>query len=112
MSSADIVVSVAQVAAGGTIVQALVAVMRRRSELRQLDRQTESVAVDTADQLVTMLRRELLDAKEEISGLKQDRASLVQQIELLSRQVSTASADLAVARADLARTRGGADKPL
>lgn len=105
MTTADIVVSIAQVAAGGTIVQAMVAVMRRRSELRQLDRQTESVAVDTADQLVTMLRRELLEAKREVADLKQDRSTLLQQIETLGNQVSRVSADLAVARADLLRQR-------
>ncbi|MBW8484883.1 hypothetical protein [Actinomadura parmotrematis] len=99
MTTSDIVVSIAQLAAGGTIVQALVAVMRRRGELRQLDRQTESVAVSTADQLVTMLRRELMDAKAEVSGLRQDRSSLAEQVERLSRQVSEINADLAEARA-------------
>lgn len=105
MKTADVIVSIAQVAAGGTIVQAMVAVMRRRSELRQLDRQSESVAVGTADQVVTMLRRELVDAKQDVAELKQERANLLRQVESLGQQVSSVSADLAVARADLARLR-------
>ncbi|MFG2003174.1 hypothetical protein ACGFNU_28840 [Spirillospora sp. NPDC048911] len=105
MNTADVIVSIAQVAAGGTIVQAMVAVFRRRSELRQLDRQSESVAVDTADQVVTMLRRELVESKQEVTDLKQDRADLQRQIGTLSEHVSKVSADLAMARADLDRYR-------
>ncbi|KAB2346451.1 hypothetical protein [Actinomadura rudentiformis] len=105
MNTADIIVSIAQVAAGGTIVQAMVAVFRRRSELRQLDRQSDSVAVDTADQVVTMLRRELMESREELADVKQDRANLQRQVGTLSEHVSKVSADLAVARADLDRFR-------
>lgn len=103
---ADIVVSIAQVAAGGTVVQAMVALFRRRGELRQLDRQTESVAVDTADQLVTMLRTELVDAKAEIARLKLERDDLQRRVGTLSEQVGAARSELAAARAEMGRLRG------
>lgn len=105
-SGTDVVVSIAQVAAGGTIVQAMVALFRRRSELRQLDRQTESVAVDTADQVVTMLRTELVDAKAEIARLKGEREAMERQAGELGRQVNAARAELAAVQSDLARLRG------
>ncbi|MEU5882164.1 hypothetical protein [Spirillospora sp. NPDC047279] len=105
MNTTDIIVSIAQVAAGGTIVQAMVAVFRRRGELRQLERQNESVAVDTADQLVGMLRRELVESKQELADVKQDRENLQRQVGSLSEHVSKVSADLAVARADISRMR-------
>jgi FtsZ-binding cell division protein ZapB len=108
----DVVVSIAQVAAGGTIVQAMVAIFRRRGELRQLDRQTESVAVDTADHVVTMLRTELIDAKEETGRLKLERSGLQRQVDALTQQVSalrveltTTRAELLAAHADLSRKR-------
>lgn len=105
-SGTDVVVSIAQVAAGGTIVQAMVALFRRRSELRQLDRQTESVAVDTADQVVTMLRTELVDAKAEIARLKHERDEMERHADALGRQVRTARDELAAVQADLSRLRG------
>ncbi|MCO6009755.1 hypothetical protein NE236_32770 [Actinoallomurus purpureus] len=111
-TGSDIVVSVAQFAAGGTIVQAMVAIFRRRGELRQLDRQIESVAIDTADQVVMMLHAELVDSKEEAGRLKLERAGLERQIEALTAQMSstrteltTTRAELLTARADLARKR-------
>jgi regulator of replication initiation timing len=103
----DIVVSIAQVAAGGTIVQAMVAIFRRRGELRQLDRQTESVAIDTADQVVTMLRTELIDAREENGRLKLERAGLQRRIEVLTEEVSNTRAELATTRAELLAARAG-----
>ncbi|MGK5550701.1 hypothetical protein ACSNOI_03725 [Actinomadura kijaniata] len=85
MTTTDIVVTLAQVAAGGGLVQAVVAVMRRRGELRQLDRQSESLAVDTADQLVLMLRRELRESREELDDLRRDRDSLQRRLDALAR---------------------------
>ncbi|MEU1393661.1 MULTISPECIES: hypothetical protein [unclassified Nonomuraea] len=67
-------VAVAQVAAGGTIVQGVVALIRRRSELRQLDRSSDSVAVETADHVVNLLRTELDATKAENAALKTDLA--------------------------------------
>ncbi|WP_018656958.1 hypothetical protein [Actinomadura flavalba] len=84
MTTADVIVSIAQIAAGGTIVQAVVAVLRRRSELRQLDRQSESLAVETADRLVGMLRAEMLAAHEQIAALRTERTALLRQIDDLT----------------------------
>lgn len=106
MSWRDVLVSVAQVAAGGTIVQAVVAFTRRRSELRQLDRSSDSVAVETADHVVQLLRGELDDAKAENASLKKDLADQQRQLQSLAEQVSLLRADLAIARAEISRLGG------
>jgi predicted RNase H-like nuclease (RuvC/YqgF family) len=103
MTWGDVLVSVAQVAAGGTIVQAVVALTRRRSELRQLDRGTDSVAVETADRMITMLRAELESTKAENAQLKAELADQQRQIHLLGERVSDLRADLVVARAEIDR---------
>jgi DNA repair exonuclease SbcCD ATPase subunit len=110
MKTGDVLVSVAQVAAGGGIVKGIEAAIRRRSELRQLDRQSDSVEVSTAKDLVAMLRTELDDAKEELRRLKADhateRADQQRQIQTLGERVSQLSTDLVVAQAEIARLRG------
>jgi chromosome segregation ATPase len=107
----DVIVSVLQVAAGGTIVQGILAFFRRRSELRQLDTQSDNVIVGTAEHLVTLLRTELDDAKEEIKQLKKDheaeRADFQRQITRLGEQVSKVTAELVVAKAEINRLQGG-----
>ncbi|WP_067483026.1 hypothetical protein [Actinomadura hibisca] len=104
MTSGDALVAIAQIVAGGGLVQAVVAVLRRRGELRQLDRQSESLAVNTADQLLIMLRRELTESRQEVAGLRQDRAALLTRIEQLSAQV-------AEGRVGAPRPRVEVDKP-
>jgi peptidoglycan hydrolase CwlO-like protein len=106
VNGGDILVNIAQVAVGGSLVQGLVLLVRRRSELRQLDRQTDSVSVATADQVVVMLRTELADAKKEIKQLKDEREDQQRQIQALGERVSQIRADLVIAQAELARLRG------
>lgn len=106
MKTSDVLVSVAQVAAGGTIVQGVVALIRRRSELRQLDRNTDSVVVETAEHLVVVLRAELDDAKAEIKQMKEERADMQRQVQALGERVSKLSADLVVAKAEIVRLGG------
>jgi len=105
----DVAVAIAQVAAGGTIVQAFMALLRRRSDLRQLDSQTDSVAIENANHVVGMLRKELDDAKEEFAQLKREheaeRRDLQRQIQKLGARVSDLSAELAVERAEISRLR-------
>jgi predicted RNase H-like nuclease (RuvC/YqgF family) len=103
----DVLVSVAQVAAGGTIVQAVVALTKRRSELKQLDRGSDSVAVETADHVVVLLRTELSDTKAENKELKAQLGDQQRQIQALAEQVSALRADLAIARAEIARLQNG-----
>ncbi|MFI6819279.1 hypothetical protein ACIBG7_43310 [Nonomuraea sp. NPDC050328] len=105
MTWSEILVSIAQVAAGGGIVQAIMAFSRRR-QLRQLDRQTDSVAVETADKVVLMLRTELDTTKAENADLKQTQADQQRQIQALAEQVSVLRAELAVARTEIARLSG------
>lgn len=109
MKGSDVVVAIAQVAAGGTIVQGVMALLRRRSELRQLDSQTDSVAIETANHVMGMLRKELDDAKAELAQLKRDheaeRQDLQRQIQKLGTRVSGLSAELAVERAEISRLR-------
>lgn len=107
MNWGDVAVSVAQVAAGGTIVQAVMALTRRRSELRQLDRGSDSVAVETADHVVAMLRTELDLTKAENVELKTQMADQQRQILVLADQVSHLRADLAVAKTEIHRMQDG-----
>ncbi|GAA3027166.1 hypothetical protein [Streptosporangium longisporum] len=103
MNWGEVAVSIAQVAAGGTIVQAVISLTRRRSELRQLDRGTDSVAVETADRIVSMLRAELEIAKSENATLKAELADHQRQILALVERVSELRADLAMAKAEIQR---------
>lgn len=110
--TSDVIVSIAQVAAGGTIVQGVLAFFRRRTELRQLDTQSDSVIVGSAEHVVALLRTELDDAKTEIRQLKADhaveRADMQRQISKLGEQVSTVRAQNAVMKAEIERLQGGA----
>lgn len=99
---AQVLISIAQVALGGGLVQAVMAFSRRR-QLRQLDRQTDSVAVGTANDVVTMLRTELNVAKEEIADLRKERADQQRQILALAEELSSLRVELAVAKADMNR---------
>lgn len=107
MSWGDVLVSVAQVAAGGTIVQAVVALTKRRSELKQLDRGSDSVAVETADHVVELVRKELDAAIAENTRLKTDLADQQRQILALAEQISALRAELAIARAEIHRLQAG-----
>lgn len=132
MTWTEIAVAVAQVAAGGGIVQAVLALTRRRSELRKLDRDADAVHVETADQLLGMLRAELNDAKVElrearsaIAQLKTEHAQEIarlqrehnaeridqqRQIETLASTVSDLRAELAVARSEIARLQDARER--
>jgi len=109
-STSSIVVSIAQVAAGGTIVQAVMAFVRRRSELRQLDSQSDNVMIGTAEHLVIMLRTELTttkaDMEKERAAYRAEREDTTRQIEKLGQDVSQLRAENVVMRAELARLRG------
>lgn len=109
--TSDVIVSIAQVAAGGTIVQGFLAFFRRRTELRQLDTQSDNVIVGTAEHLVTLLSTELDDTKAEMAQLKKDHAAertdMQRQITRLGEQVSKVNADLAIARAEINRLQEG-----
>jgi chromosome segregation ATPase len=109
--TSDVIVSIAQVAAGGTIVQGVLAFFRRRSELRQLDTASDNVIVGTAEHVITLLRTELDDAKAEIKQLKDDyaaeRADLQRQITRLGERVSRVTSELVVARAEIDRLQEG-----
>jgi chromosome segregation ATPase len=109
--TSDVIVSIAQVAAGSTIVQGILAFFRRRSELRQLDTASDSVIVGTAEHVITLLRTELDAAKAEIKQLKTDhaaeRADLQRQLTRLGEQVSKVTAELVVAKAEINRLQEG-----
>lgn len=107
MTWSQVLVSVAQVAIGGGIVQAILALTRRRSELRQLDRGSDSVAVETADRLVAMLHTELQGTKAENKEFKATQADQQRQILALAEQVSTLRTELAVAKAEIHRLQNG-----
>jgi septal ring factor EnvC (AmiA/AmiB activator) len=101
----QVLVSIAQVAAGGSIVQGFLALARRRTELRQLDRQVDSVAVETADRLVSMQRAELETREKQIAELTQSREDLRRQLAVLAERVSSVQADLIVSQTEINRLR-------
>ena len=109
--ASDIFVSIAQVAAGGGLVQGVMAFVRRRSELRQLDTSSDNVIVGTAEHVINLLRTELDDAKTEIKQLKTDhtaeRADMQRQIARLGEDVSKVRAENVVMRAEIERLREG-----
>jgi hypothetical protein len=109
--TSDVIVSIAQVAAGGTIVQGILAFFRRRTELRQLDTQADNVIVGSAEHLVVMLREELTETKAEMRQSKKDHAAevadLQRQVSRLGDQVSKVTAELVVARAEINRLQEG-----
>lgn len=107
MNWPQVLVAVAQVAAGGTIVQGVVALVRRRSELRKLDRESDSVAVETADRLMVMLRTELAETKQaaELAAehAAEERDRLHRQVIRLSDEIAELHSALAIAHADIRR---------
>lgn len=96
MNWADVAVSIAQVAAGGGIIQGIVAYTKRRSAMRQLDRDSDSRAVKTADSVIEMLH-------EELDMMRIERDELRKQVRRLGNQVTRCEANLAIARAEIAR---------
>lgn len=125
MTWSEAAVTVAQVAAGGGIVQAILALTRRRAELRRLDRDTDSVAVETADQVMGILRRELVAAKDELTAAREamdrmraahaqeiaqlhaeheaERRDHQRQIQGLAEQVSDLRVELRAAKGEIER---------
>lgn len=107
IQASDVIVSIAQVAAGGGLVQGILAFFRRRGELRQLDTQSDNVIVGTAEHVITLLRTELDDAKQEIKQLKSDhaaeRADMQRQLSRLGDDISHVRAANVVMKADLER---------
>lgn len=106
----QVVTAIAQVAAGGTIVQGIMALVRRRGELRQLDNQNDSVAVGTAEHVIKLVRDELDGTKKELElekkARQEERDQFQRQIQLLSEKVARLSTDNAIMKAELARLRG------
>lgn len=103
----DVAVNIATVATGGSVVQGVMMLLRRRGELRQLDTQSDQLAVETAGQLVAMLRGELAEKKTEIRELRTDRDTWRAQAAELAEAVARLRAELAVKDAELARLAGG-----
>ncbi|GAA3039716.1 hypothetical protein [Streptosporangium longisporum] len=117
MTWADAAVFIAQGIVGGGIVQAFIAITKRRSELRQLDRGTDSVMVETASGVVTMLRTELESAKSENATLEaklaDQQAKLAdqqRQIHLLGERISELRTDLVIAKAEIHRLQDGQEQ--
>lgn len=99
----QVVVSVAQVALGGSIVQGVLALTRRRGELKQLDRQSDSVVVESANNLVQMHRAALESAEKKIAELTDSREDMRRQLQSLAERLSALQADLAILQADNTR---------
>jgi FtsZ-binding cell division protein ZapB len=105
--ASDVFVSIAQVAAGGGLVQGIMAFLRRRTELRQLDTASDNVIVGTAKDVIELLHAELNGAKNEIKQLKDERADMQRQITRLGEDVSNVRAENVVMKAEIARLQEG-----
>jgi uncharacterized protein YgiM (DUF1202 family) len=107
VSFSNVAVSVAQIAAGGTIAQMIRVVVNRRSELRQLDNRTDSVAVENAAHVIKLLRTELDANIAKTAKLEKDyaaeRADMQRQITRLGEDVSRVRAENVVMKAEIGR---------
>lgn len=114
-SGTSVLVSIAQVAAGGTIVQGLLALARRRSELKNLDKQTDSVAVATANSMIITLREELTRREQAADAAEKrrdtEREETRRQIAALRDEVETLRGQLVAAQAELYRLQHGRGGP-
>jgi len=102
----EAVVRVAEIALGGSIVQAIVAFLRRRGEARQLDRETDSIAVDTAEKTVLLVRSQLEQATNRVNELEDELEDRTREITRLAGQVVKLRAEVAVLRAEQATASG------
>ncbi len=106
------ILQVAAVATGGGFIQLLIFVLKRRSELRNLDATSGSAALASANSYITTLQtgensmRDQLDKthshiKEMQKQWDIERAALTDALDNERRQVARLAADLARYRADL-----------
>lgn len=112
MDAGTVLVSVAQVALGGGLVQigvrAFSAFSRRvsKSGQRQTNASTDSTSVETADAVLIMVRGELQRLREqqatEKSAWDAERITSTQSLENAAREVQRAHAELARVKNDLA----------
>lgn len=108
------ILQVAAVATGGGFIQLLIFVLKRRSELRNLDATSGSAALASANSYIATLqtgenamRSQLDKAHADIRGVMQkqwdvERAALTDALDNERRQVARLAADLARYRTDLA----------
>jgi SMC interacting uncharacterized protein involved in chromosome segregation len=105
----QIVTSIASVTIGGSIVQALLAVSRRRSDMRKVDTGSDSIAIHNANDVVVMMRQEMerkeMEASNRIKQLESEKVGHEREITRLANQVSELKADLAVERSRNGRNR-------
>ncbi|MGH8906097.1 MAG: hypothetical protein ACRD0K_06205 [Egibacteraceae bacterium] len=105
----DFLSRVAPVFIGGGAVQAVLALSKRRGESRQLDRQTDSVAVESTERAIRVVNQQLDRAMQQIEERDTDLAERAQQVKRLAdqkarlrTQVLNLQADLALARSRIA----------
>jgi hypothetical protein len=90
----DVLISVAQIAFGGSIVQAGVAYFRRKPELRKLDEEADSVAVSTAEKLVLMLRAQVLAMRDDAEDQAGKYKAVVERLDEVDRQLRDAKLEI------------------
>lgn len=102
----DAVVRVAEIALGGSIVQAIVAFLRRSGEARQLDRETDSIAVDTAEKTILLVRSQLEQETNHVTELEGELSDRIREVRRLADQIVKLRAELSVLRAERATSSG------
>jgi hypothetical protein len=111
VDTGTVLVSIAQIALGGGLVQIAVraggAFSRRvsKSGQRQTNVTTDSTSVETADAVLVMVRGELQRLREQQAAEKKEwdteRATTTESLENAAREVQRAHAELARAKSDL-----------
>lgn len=96
---------VAKVAVGGSLAQAVVTLLRRRSEVRQLDRETDSVAVETMESVIVRLHSELDHTKADFVQVNEECCRKDAQVRRLSDRVVKAETENSTLRAEVAMLR-------
>lgn len=102
---------VLKVAAGGGIVQALLAYVRSREDSRKTAGEAQSVVVGTMESIVIRLRSELSDAERQLSSLRRQVEFRDREIERLAEQVVEQSSQVAALRAELRVRQAYAEPP-
>jgi len=96
---------VAKVAVGGSLAQAIVTLLRRRSEVRQLDRETDSVAVETMEAVIVRLRSELEQVEGSLAEVQDECRRKDAQVRRLSDRVVKAETENSTLRAEVVMLR-------
>ncbi len=101
-STTQLILQIVGVAVGGTVVQFVVFLIRKRSELRTLNTTSDSLVVSTSNQLMDRLAAAEISGRREVDRLN---ALLVNERQGFTRAINSCRGEIGRLGADLARLR-------